>query len=249
VRLILDRIFGTSRKPSIGENIRVYAIGDIHGRHDLFRHALSAIVEHNEGAPAEIILLGDYIDRGPDSAAVVEDILTRPELNDFGLTCLKGNHEATLLAFLEDPGIGPTWARYGGQDTLISYGVQPPLTKTDPEAWEACRQSFKSALPEPHLALYQSLELKVERGDYLFVHAGVDPSKPLDQQDEADLLWSREKFLSDSRKLDKVIVHGHTPEGKPHRDHRRVGLDTGAYQTGRLSIGFFSGEEVVFWTS
>tara|TARA_R110002072_G_scaffold133315_3_gene273759 strand:- start:2654 stop:3286 length:633 start_codon:yes stop_codon:yes gene_type:complete len=207
------------------------------------------IVDHNNGQLAEVILLGDYIDRGPDSAGVVEDILTRPELKDFELTCLKGNHEATLLEFLDDPGVGPSWGQYGGQETLISYGVQPPLKKTDQDAWEACRQAFRSTLPKAHLEFYQSLQLKAERGDYFFAHAGIDPSRSLDLQREADLLWSREKFLFDTRKAEKIIVHGHTPEEKPHRDHRRVGLDTGAYQTGRLSVGCFSGEDVSFWTT
>lgn len=247
--MILNRFFGKSTRPTIGEDRRVYAIGDIHGRQDLFRRAINEIADHNKGAEAEIILLGDYIDRGPDSAGVVEDILTKPELKDFKLTCLKGNHEATLLEFLSDPGIGPSWFQYGGQEAMISYGVQPPLSKTDPEVWEACRRSLKATLPASHLDFYQSLELMAVRGDYLFVHAGVDPSKSLDEQEEADLLWSREKFLSDNRRLDKVIVHGHTPEGKPHHDYRRVGLDTGAYQTGRLSVGYFSGENVNFWTS
>ena len=248
--MVLRRLFSKAEKPSIPEGERIYAIGDIHGRLDLTLKALDEIHRHNDSrVGSEVIFLGDYIDRGPDSAGVVEAITTDERLKEFRTTFLKGNHEATLLDFLEDAGVGPSWSQFGGQDALISYGVQPPLSKTDIDAWEECRQAFRDALPIEHKAFYAGLSLSAERGDYLFVHAGVDPNKPLSKQTEADYLWSREAFMTDGRRLDKVIVHGHTPEAKAHKDKRRVGLDTGAYQTGRLSVAYFEGEAVHFWST
>lgn len=224
----------------------IYAVGDIHGRLDLLEDLSRKIMDHAAGAPAEIIFLGDYIDRGPDSAGVVSFLLSRPFPPTMECVFLKGNHEATLLDFLSNPGAGSAWAQYGGSETLLSYGVRAPLGKLDEEGWARASAQLARQLPAGHLSFYQNLVLSAERGCYFFAHAGVDPGSPLDQQDEASLLWVRDAFLSDPRKLPRIIVHGHTPAAEPYADQRRIGLDTGAYQTGVLTAACLKAGEVSF---
>jgi serine/threonine protein phosphatase 1 len=228
---------------------RVYAVGDIHGRADLLIRLMQDLREDTargeyEGKPI-LIFLGDYVDRGFQSKEVI-DVLLSDIVSPFETYFLKGNHEAAMIQFLSDPSIGPRWAEYGGAETLVSYGVQPPRTRTSMEEWMQASEVLNAALPSEHLHFLRNLDLSVRIGDYLFVHAGVRPSVPLDQQTEQDLLWIREEFLGDRRTLDAVIVHGHTPEQKPHRDARRIGLDTGAYLSGRLTAARFEHEEVEF---
>ena len=225
----------------------IIAIGDIHGRLDL----LKKLTEHIESLPlkpdAELIFLGDYIDRGPDSAGVVDFLLTHPLYQRHKTVFLKGNHEATLLNFLGDPNIAKSWLQYGGGETLLSYGVNldPALLQT-PDGLEELRAAFAQALPESHLRFYKALELFADRGCYFFVHAGIDPERPLHDQGEDSYLWIRDRFLTDSTRFERIIVHGHTPEPNAFKDKRRIGLDTGAYQTGRLSAAYLHGTDVVF---
>jgi serine/threonine protein phosphatase 1 len=224
----------------------VYAIGDVHGRRDLLFALINKIHVHAAGRKAEIIFLGDYIDRGPHSAGVIDLLLESPRLARFETLFLKGNHEATLLEFLDDPGVGPSWAQFGGLETLMSYGVRPPALKSDAEAWAKASKELNRALPDAHRRFLSSLELQVTRGDYLFVHAGVDPEKALEEQTERDLLWIREEFLDNSRRLKKMIVHGHSPDPTPYLDRRRIGVDTGAYQTGILTAVFIDANGTEF---
>jgi len=217
----------------------VYAIGDIHGRHDLLEPLLADILHDADATgPAEppiLIFLGDYVDRGPASRQVVETILALCERPGLEVRTLKGNHEEALLQYLDDTAFGPTWMEHGGGTTLSSYGVSPPATRTDPLAWAATRDAFLGALPPEHLGFFQSLELMVTVGDYAFVHAGVRPGAPLDRQAEKDLLWIRGEFLQAKGPFEKVIVHGHTPMQEPQILKHRLGLDTGAYATGVLT--------------
>ena len=157
------------------------------------------------------------------------NVLLSDMLSPFETYFLKGNHEAAMIQFLSDPSIGPRWAEYGGAETLVSYGVQPPRTRTSIDEWMQASEELNIALPPEHLDFLSNLDLSVRIGDYLFVHAGVRPGVPLDQQTEQDLLWIREEFLGDHRALDAVIVHGHTPEQRtlsrraPDRPrHRRL---------------------------
>jgi serine/threonine protein phosphatase 1 len=228
---------------------RVYAVGDIHGRADLLIRLMQDLREDSargeyEGRPI-LIFLGDYVDRGFQSKEVI-DVLLSDIVSPFETYFLKGNHEAAMTQFLSDPSVGPRWAEYGGAETLVSYGVQPPRTRTSLEEWMQTSEALNAALPSEHLHFLSNLDLSVRIGDYLFVHAGVRPGVPLDQQTEQDLLWIREEFLGDRRGLDAVIVHGHTPEQRPHRDTRRVGLDTGAYLSGRLTAARFEHDRVEF---
>jgi diadenosine tetraphosphatase ApaH/serine/threonine PP2A family protein phosphatase len=214
----------------------VYAIGDIHGRRDLLLALLAKIAADDPHGAAELIFLGDYIDRGPDSAGVIDVLLSDPRIATRRPVFLKGNHEATFLAFIEDAQHGPAWNRFGGADTLLSYQVRPPRgVNGDPAAWEDVRLQLNDALPTAHLEFLNDLVLFEERGDYFFVHAGVDPKRPVREQGEAEYLWVREEFIQDDGRLSHVIVHGHTSEPEPVANRRRVGTDTGAYASGRLT--------------
>jgi len=217
----------------------IYAVGDIHGRRDLLqlivrKIAVDAIASGSTQQPM-LVFLGDYIDRGPESAAVVSYILTLRNLDGFDVRCLKGNHEQTLLKFLDDSTIGPTWAEHGGAATLASYGVAAPNMRSDKEGWEEARLAFRATLPFDHLDFYRGLQLSACVGDYFFAHAGVRPGVALAQQTEQDLLWSRAEFLGEKRPFEKIIVHGHTPVETPFLGATRIAIDTGAYATGALT--------------
>ncbi|MEM6625322.1 MAG: metallophosphoesterase [Pseudomonadota bacterium] len=233
----------------VPDDVVVYAVGDIHGRAELLSLLLDQISEDIKTNAEEkrplIVFLGDYIDRGYESKAVL-DTLCYWNHDAFEARFLKGNHEAAMLQFLSDPAFGADWKRYGGVETLVSYGVKPPRANADMEEWARVRDEFEALLPREHLNLLHLLELRATIGDYEFVHAGVHPDKDLDVQVEEDLLWIRKTFLKDNRRLERVIVHGHTPETSPYRDHRRVGVDTGAYLTGKLTAARFESNDVRF---
>jgi serine/threonine protein phosphatase 1 len=231
---------------------RIYAVGDIHGRADLLKRLIDDLEQDIasggfEGRPI-LIFLGDYIDRGFQSKEVIS-VLLGESLSRFETYFLKGNHEAAMLQFLNDPAIGPRWAEYGGIETLVSYGVQPPRTRTNLDDWARASDELKARLPVEHRQFLANLDLSVRVGDYVFVHAGVRPGTPLDQQTEQDLLWIREEFLDDRHYLGAVVVHGHTPAAQPYRDGRRIGIDTGAYLSGRLTAARFEHESVDFITT
>ena len=226
------------REPTTGGAL-IYAVGDIHGRLDLLDRLLDKILADAAGLDGglrpSIIFVGDYVDRGPDSKGVVDRIITLAQRPDLDVRALKGNHEEQLLSFLQDPKAGPPWAEFGGVETLSSYGVTAPKGRAAPELWEEARLAFAEALPGNHRDFFASLELAVVCGDYLFVHAGVRPGIPLEDQSERDLLWIRDDFLSAARACEKVVVHGHTPEAAPYLGRNRIGIDTGAYATATLT--------------
>ena len=224
----------------------VYAIGDIHGRFDLLEQLISKIAAHAGDEPSELIFLGDYIDRGGQSREVINYLAHSDDLAHFECTFLKGNHEATLLQFLEDPSIGPSWTSFGGFETLLSYGVRTTTLQKDPELWQETSRQLREVIPQGHKDFLRGLELYVQRGDYLFVHAGIDPDKPFEVQGEAEFLWIRDAFLSSRRSHPWKVVHGHTPEPAPHSDRRRIGVDTGAYQTGILTAACISVQGLEF---
>ncbi len=234
--------------PTLPDGLRVYAIGDIHGRADLLERLIAKIETDADTAPEDrqmLIFLGDYVDRGFQSKDVI-DFLTNGKLSRFETLFLKGNHEAAFEKFLNDPGFGPEWSHYGGSETLMSYGIQPPRMKRMSPEWEdVCRQ-LNEKLPASHRDFLASLDLYGIVGDYVFVHAGLRPDKPIDEQTEQDMLWIREDFLSDPRLFEHVVVHGHTPIEKPHIDVRRIGVDTGAYLTGKLTAVRLVGQSADF---
>lgn len=220
--------------PAIPAGERVYAVGDIHGRRDLFGAIVAAIdADDQVRGPAQttVVLLGDLIDRGPDSAGVVK--LARTWSAQRHLRILLGNHEEMLLEALENEEVLRNFLRFGGRETVLSYPVdhqtyhQAELTET--------LALIRAALPEDDLAFIRSFEDMIAIGDYLFVHAGVRPDVPLNQQRQADLRWIRQPFLSHAGRFGPVVVHGHTISDEPFFGHNRIGIDTGAYRTGRLT--------------
>ncbi|MGH6958721.1 MAG: metallophosphoesterase family protein [Caulobacteraceae bacterium] len=217
----------------------IYAIGDVHGCSKLLEQLLASIVKDaaTAGGPQRpvVVLMGDYVDRGEDSRGVIDQAVALAQSGRFEVHALKGNHEDTLLAFLTDPAVGPTWADFGGLETLASYGVAPPRPRAGAAAWAKASEDLGEALPPAHLAFFSRLELTVSFGDYLFVHAGVRPGVPLARQSEHDLLWIRDEFLRASAPSEKTVVHGHTPELEPFLGAHRIGIDTGAYATGVLT--------------
>jgi len=221
----------------------VYAIGDIHGRLDLL-DALLDIIGADAATSAVkqrpvLVFVGDYIDRGPASKGVIDRLIRLREASDRGngleVRTLMGNHEQTLLQFLDSPEVGPSWVEFGGGETLASYGVTRPPGRGDADSWRVVQEQFRQALPADHLALLRSLELSARYGDYLFVHAGVRPGVPWERQQPEDLLWIRNDFLSLPHRLDCVVVHGHTPDSEPFVGPDRINIDTGAYATGVLT--------------
>lgn len=225
-----------------------YAVGDIHGRADLLARMLDRLEADATTSDAPVaVFLGDYIDRGPDSRLVLE-LLLEPRPRGFERRFLLGNHEAALLAFLRDPEIGRAWLRHGGVPTLRAYGVTPPSLDAPADAFAAAAAALRARMPALHRDFLERLERSVVYGGYAFVHAGVDPRKPLEAQSDRDLLWAREAFLKARRAHEYVIVHGHTPEEKPYADHRRIGVDTGAYATGKLTAVRLVGADVSFLT-
>jgi serine/threonine protein phosphatase 1 len=227
--------------PRAPDGAVVWAVGDIHGQDDLFA-CLSDLIQadlRSAGAGrGSAVLLGDYIDRGVGARAVIERILEMGrglELHGAALVALRGNHEEMLLRFLDSPALGPAWMELGGRETLLGYGVEPPPPTTEQTAWARTAAALAEALPPAHRAFLDSLPLHHIEGDYLFVHAGLRPGVALPDQRPDDLMWIRDAFLQDSRPTERLVIHGHTPEPEVWLDRRRLGLDTGAYATGRLS--------------
>ena len=219
----------------------IYAVGDIHGRYDLMKAALATVAhdsaERAGGRLPMLVFLGDYVDRGPDSAKVLQALVWLQRRGEFALRLLKGNHEQGLLAFLEDPARGEPWLGYGGAATLQAYGVAPPPHGGEPGDLARARDALLDQMPASHLQLLSELELMAIVGDYAFVHAGVRPDRPLHSQSERELLWIRQGFVDAPGPFEKVIVHGHTWLGEaPQVLEHRIGLDTGAYATGVLTV-------------
>jgi serine/threonine protein phosphatase 1 len=239
------------RPASVPEGLRVYAVGDIHGQLDLLT-TVSDMIEANEmlSTPARtvVIFLGDYIDRGPQSRGVI-DFLLRWRPGNIETVFLRGNHEDMLLNALHTPDMFHVWAMNGGLATALSYGVgfDPNHNpKSDPRG---IISQLDAALPPAHRHFLENLPIGLEIGDYLFVHAGVRPGVPLDRQSDLDCLFIRDEFLDYRGSFGKVIVHGHTPASEPEVLPNRIGIDTGAVFTGRLTALCLEGSEQRFFTT
>ena len=218
----------------------LYAIGDIHGCYDLLHALLGEIArdaaERHLGTTPMLILCGDYVDRGPASARVLAALAWLARSSAIEARLLEGNHEAVLRMFIDRPAEHAKWLAFGGRQTLESYGVAVPETVESESTLAELRDALLDVMPVSHHLLLQRLELMVQAGDYTFVHAGVRPGVALNKQARDDLLWIRQEFLDHPRPATSVIVHGHTwlddqPTILPHR----IGIDTGAYDTGVLT--------------
>lgn len=232
------------RPPRGPDGLRIYAVGDVHGRRDLFA-AMAEMIDadaaaHPHRRPVEI-LLGDLIDRGPDSAGVMDAVIARRNTRE--LTVLRGNHEQYLIDALAGEESFARWMQYGGEAALASYGIaaRDAAGNLRPTGELAC--AIRSALPDAHRALLASLADAVRHGDYLFVHAGIRPGVPLEQQDPSDLVMIREGFLDDPTDHGLVVVHGHTPVAEPAIRTNRIGIDTRAWESGRLTCLVIDGAE------
>ena len=233
--------------PAIPDGLRVYAVGDIHGENRLLERLLEVIRADAADHPPEatiVVFLGDYIDRGPDSRAVL-DILTGNPLPGCRVHYLAGNHEAALVDFLGGHAGGMDWLAFGGMETVASYGLSPPRTPTQ-ALLARLRAELPDRMPSAHLAFLHGLDHSCIIGDYGFVHAGIRPGLAFADQSPVDLLRIREPFLSDPRPHDHVIVHGHTITGTPEQRPNRIGIDTGAYATGVLTALRLAGTEQGF---
>ncbi len=213
---------------------RVYAIGDIHGRLDLFELLLDII--HEDAAargPADtwLVLLGDLVDRGPDSCGVVERAMQLAEGGK--VRVLAGNHEEMLLGSMADPETLRHFLRHGGKETLFSYGLT--FEEYSTSSLEQLCQRMGELIPQSQVDFMRGMENQIEFGEYLFVHAGIRPGVPLDQQIVPDLRWIRREFLDHADPHSHVVIHGHTIADEPVVRTNRIGIDTGAFASGRLT--------------
>jgi serine/threonine protein phosphatase 1 len=220
--------------PSVPDGSRYYVIGDIHGRLDLYE-ALIAAIERDDAAEGRmdthVVLLGDLVDRGPDSAGVIER--TRAWQKERSVRVLAGNHEEMFLNAFKKPEILRHFLKHGGRETILSYGLSKK--KFSAMTLDELFEGLPGLISQEERDYIASFEDLIVAGDYLFVHAGIDPALPIAEQQRSDLLWIRDRFLDHSGPLDKVVVHGHTIFEQVMDCGNRIGIDTGAFRSGVLT--------------
>lgn len=222
---------------------RIYAIGDIHGcadRLDTLHQAIAADLATRPVAAPLLLHLGDYVDRGPDSAGVVARLAAGDPIPGIPTVNLMGNHERTMIDALE--GVGPSatdWMISGGREALASWGGDP----------DAPRSTWPAAVPRAHLDFLRRLPLSHRLGGYLFVHAGVRPGVPIEEQSAQDMLTIRNSFLYSEQRFGVVVVHGHTPRIAPEVRFNRIGIDTGAVFNGKLTCAVLEAATIGFLTA
>ncbi|WP_126539567.1 metallophosphoesterase family protein [Oharaeibacter diazotrophicus] len=221
----------------VEDGTRIYCIGDVHGRADLLGRVRGFVVDDLATAPERrlTVFLGDLVDRGPDSAGVLEAIATGWPT---GTVVLRGNHETEFLAVLDQPRRLAAWQRHGGLETLASYGV-PVVDVVRGGRFSEAVAALKDKLPPAHLELVAGARASFVSGDFFFCHAGVRPGVALDAQTEEDLTTIRSPFLDFDGDFGKIVVHGHTPVRAPVLKANRIALDTGAYMTDVLTCAVF----------
>jgi serine/threonine protein phosphatase 1 len=236
----------TSPDGNIPAGQRIYAIGDIHGRLDLLEYLLAHVDADNAGRPAAettLIFLGDLIDRGPESAQVVEYVRQLAAKRPAGSTrFLTGNHEEVFLASLGgDDKTLRFFTKIGGRETILSYGFSE--AEYNALDYADLLLALQARVPAEHRDFLASFEDMIILGDYAFVHAGVRPSEPLSQQRLKDLRWIREEFIEHTGPLEKIVIHGHTITEEVEMTAHRIGIDTGAYASGKLTAMGFEGDQ------
>lgn len=254
---MLHKWFGTKTEAGdppaqyqVGSKDRIYAVGDVHGRVDLLNRILEMIARdvasHDDGRAPKIVFLGDYIDRGDNSREVLEVLMgVRNELPEESLLFLTGNHEAAVLSFLSDPAGKSEWLRYGGLQTLLSYGVAPPGSNPEPADLVAVADSLRAAMGN-HVSFLTGLTGMYRSGDVIFIHAGLDPHRDLAAQDDEATLWGRSDFIDEGGFPGVRVVHGHYDNREVVKTPKRVCVDTGAYYSGRLTaIRLDEGEKLI----
>ena len=236
------RPIDTARVP---DGMRIYAIGDIHGRDDLL-NALLTQIEADDlargAADTQIIFLGDLVDRGPGSAAVVETALAL-KTSGRNVRFLMGNHEEVFVSACRksDPKVTRFFLRIGGEATVLSY----PITRAEYMTldMEQLTERLDTLVPREHVEFIESFEDQIIIGDYVFVHAGIRPGVPLSDQKQSDMRWIREEFIDQRGDLEKVVVYGHTIYEEVEERGSRIGIDTGAYESGKLTALALEGGE------
>jgi serine/threonine protein phosphatase 1 len=232
----LDGLRLRGRRPSLPAGLRIYAVGDIHGRLDLLNDLLARIDRDRASRPitrSVHVFLGDYIDRGPSSRETIDRLLEHSQSSE--AVFLKGNHEQIAIRGLTDRGPFEQWMRrLGGIETLMSYGLRREELMGGKSIVEI-QAAFHASLPRTHLCFFRDLQLSFACGDFFFAHAGVKPGIDISRQNERDLLWIREDFLTSTDDFGKIIVHGHTPTFEVEVGPNRINIDTGAFATGRLT--------------
>lgn len=225
----------------------IYAVGDIHGRSDLLAPLIDRIFDDAAAfrATPKIIFLGDYIDRGEHSRETIDLLMALAGESGAETVFLMGNHEEMLLRFLREPATGGRWLRYGGLQTLMSYGVGRLGSLHEEGEATRLRDELVAALG-PHLGFVEGLRLSHRAGNLLFAHAGADPAVPADEQDIDTLLWGCRAFATTDRDDGIWVVHGHVVVDQPSADRGRIAVDTGAYFSGRLTAARIAGGEAVF---
>jgi serine/threonine protein phosphatase 1 len=245
---VWDSLLSRTKKvaPRTADGVRIYAIGDVHGRADLLAPLFAGIDADMTAFPASQVievLLGDYIDRGLQSREVLDMLISRSRRHQ--MVCLTGNHETYIPSFLHNPEILDQWRSFGGLETLLSYGVTPSLNPDQKERRELA-EAFDRALPSSHRWFLSNLNRSFSCGDYFFAHAGVRPGVPLSEQHEDDLLWIREDFLLHEHGFGKIVIHGHTPVKEPDIRPNRINIDTGAYATSKLTCLVLEDDHMTF---
>lgn len=246
---MIARLFKSKRpparaRPSVPDGRRVYAIGDIHGRHDLLIDLLGQIEDDDRSrgaAQTTIVFLGDLVDRGPDSRSVIETAKVLAE-SEIDVRFIAGNHEEVfVLAASGDAKAAKFFTKIGGRQTILSYPILPEEYGVLDHKQLAER--LLTLIPREHVDFVAGFEDMITIGDYLFVHAGIQPGRALDEQRGEHLRWIRDEFLDDERDHGKVVVHGHTICEDVEIFDNRIGIDTGAYCNGRLTAIGLEGTE------
>ena len=222
--------------------MRKFVIGDVHGCAKTLKTLIEKRLELKK--PDKLFLLGDYVDRGPDSKGVLDYLMQLQEAG-FQVHCLKGNHEDMMLRFLAGPA-DENWLFNGGDATLVSYGVSLTAAGFGPHWLEDLRLRLVETIPDEHRRFLETLDSSYTVGDYLFVHAGIRPGVPLDAQRPVDLIWIRDRFLDSREDFGKCVVHGHTISNQPEVRANRIGIDTGAFYTNRLTCLVLEDEDTRF---
>lgn len=214
----------------------VYAVGDVHGCLDELVALERAIIADAAGFSCRklIVMLGDYIDRGPASSQVLDHLIAPPPAG-FERICLAGNHELLMLDYIDGRATLDKWIALGGGATLLSYGIDHDRLQMLYRDQPAVGRMIRESIPASHRMFLANLPVLIEIADFVLVHAGIRPGVPIDKQGDADLVSIRSAFYDQAHLLDRYVVHGHTPVKEPMRDGRRVNIDTGAYFSGRLT--------------
>jgi serine/threonine protein phosphatase 1 len=218
-----------------GCDVRLYVIGDIHGRSDLLDRIADEIYLDIESHPSKeclTITLGDYVDRGPDSRGVLDRLSNNPFPTRY--VALRGNHESLFETFLQNPSTGNFWRGLGGLATLRSYGV-PVNDRMVSKEFEQAASALRAAIPKEHLRFLSGLKPSITIGNNFLCHAGIRPGIPLEKQSIEDLMWIRDEFLNNTTDFGKMVVHGHSPTEWPDIRSNRINIDTGAFASGRLT--------------